>query len=33
MSFKCNLAIGNAEDLPDRLRAMANYLEKTYEAT
>jgi hypothetical protein len=26
---KCNLAIGNAEDSPDRLRAMANYLEKT----
>ena len=25
---KCNLAIGNAEDSPDRLRAMANYLEK-----
>lgn len=23
----CNLAIGNAEDSPDRLRAMANYLE------
>lgn len=25
---KCNLAIGNAEDSPDRLRAMANYLEQ-----
>lgn len=25
----CNLAIGNAEDSPDRLRAMANYLEKS----
>lgn len=25
---KCNLAIGNAEDSPDRLRKMANYLEK-----
>ena len=26
---KCNLSIGNAEDSPDRLRAMADYLEKT----
>ena len=26
---KCNLAIGNAEDSPDRLRAMASYLERT----
>lgn len=25
---KCNLAIGNAEDSPMRLRAMADYLEK-----
>lgn len=25
---KCNLAIGNAEDSPDRLRRMADYLEK-----
>ncbi len=24
----CNLAIGNAENSPERLRAMANYLEK-----
>ena len=25
---KCNLAIGNAEDSPERLRLMADYLEK-----
>ena len=25
---KCNLAIGNAEDSPDRLKVMANYLER-----
>lgn len=25
---KCNLAIGSAEDSPDKLRAMADYLEK-----
>jgi len=28
---KCNLSIGNAESDPNRLRAMANYLEKNNE--
>ena len=28
LNSECNLAIGNAEDSPDRLRAMADYLER-----
>jgi hypothetical protein len=32
LCHQCNLAIGNAGDSPDRLRAMADYLER-YEVT